>query len=59
MSQNYLHLPSTPIADPAAVMTAGSVRVTVRTARLLRQEYSPTGACEAQPRQAFCMRGTA
>jgi hypothetical protein len=40
-------------------MTAGSVRVTVRTARLLRQEYSPTGACEAQPRQAFCMRGTA
>ena len=53
MSQDYLHFPFDPIADPAAVVTAGNVCFTVLTARLLRLEYSPTGACEPQPRQAF------
>jgi len=42
MSQNYLHLPFNPIADPAAVVTAGNVRFTVIMARLLRLEYSLT-----------------
>ncbi|MBK8795928.1 MAG: DUF5110 domain-containing protein [Anaerolineales bacterium] len=56
MSLNYLHLPFNPIADPAAVVTAGSVRVTVLTARLLRLEYSPTGAFEDRPSQAFWHR---
>jgi hypothetical protein len=56
MSQNYLYLPFDPIADPAAVVTAGNVRVTVLTARLLRLEYSPTGAFEERPSQAFWFR---
>lgn len=38
MSQDYLHLPFHPIADTAAVVTAGSVRFTVLAARLLRLE---------------------
>lgn len=46
MSLDYLHLPLNPIADPAAVVTTGNVRVTVLTARLLRPEYSLTGAFE-------------
>lgn len=45
MSLNYLHLPCAPLADPAAVVSAGAVRFTVLTLRLLRLEYSPTGAC--------------
>ncbi len=56
MFPDYLHLPFHPIADPAAVVTAGNARFTVLTARLLRLEYSPTGACETQPRQAFWRR---
>lgn len=59
MTLDYLYLPFRPIADPAAVVTAGSVRVTVLTARLLRQGYSPTGTCEDRPRQAFYTRDIA
>ena len=53
MSLDYLHLPFNPIADPAAVVTAGSVRFTVLTPHLLRLEYSPTGAFEDRPSQAL------
>ncbi len=56
MSLNYLHLPFDPIADPAAVVTAGNMRFTVLTSRLLRLEYSPTGAFEDRPSQAFWFR---
>jgi alpha-glucosidase (family GH31 glycosyl hydrolase) len=56
MSLDYLHLPFNPIADPAAVVTAGSVRFTVLTSRLLRLEYSPTAAFEDRPSQAFWFR---
>jgi alpha-glucosidase (family GH31 glycosyl hydrolase) len=56
MTLDYLHLPFNPIADPAAVVTAGNVRFTVLTARLLRLEYSPTGAFEDRPSQAFWYR---
>lgn len=48
-----------PIADPAAVVTAGSVRFTVLASRLLRLEYSPAGAFEDRPSQAFYMRDMA
>ncbi|HHY56643.1 MAG TPA: hypothetical protein GYA08_14550 [Chloroflexi bacterium] len=44
MTFDYLHLPFDPIADPAAVVTAGNVRFIVLTVRLLRLEHSPTGA---------------
>ncbi len=44
MSQDYLHLPFSPIADPTAVVTAGNMHVTMLTSRLLRLEHSPTGA---------------
>lgn len=43
MTFDYLHLPFDPIADPAAVVTAGNVRFIVLTVRLLRLEHSPTG----------------
>jgi alpha-glucosidase (family GH31 glycosyl hydrolase) len=56
MTQDYLHLPFHPIADPAAVVSAGNVRFTVLTARMLRLEYSPTGAFENRPSQAFWYR---
>jgi alpha-glucosidase (family GH31 glycosyl hydrolase) len=56
MTINYLHLPFNPLADPAAVVTADNVRFTVLTARLLRLEYSPTGAFEDRPSQAFWYR---
>ncbi|MFO7635500.1 MAG: glycoside hydrolase family 31 protein [Caldilinea sp.] len=56
MSLNYLHLPFNPIADPAAVVSAGAVRFTVLASRLLRLEYSPTGAFEDRPSQAFWFR---
>ena len=56
MTLDYLHLPFDPIADPAAVVTAGNVRFTVLTARLLRLEYSPTGVFEDRPSQAFWFR---
>ena len=46
MSLDYLLLRFDPIADPAAVVTAGNVRFTVLTSRLPRLEYSPTGAFE-------------
>ncbi|HHY56646.1 MAG TPA: hypothetical protein GYA08_14565 [Chloroflexi bacterium] len=39
MSLDYLHLSFNPIANPAAVVTAGNARFTVLTARLLRLEY--------------------
>jgi hypothetical protein len=39
-----------------AVVTAGNVRFTVLTVRLLRLEYSPTGVFEDRPSQAFCYR---
>jgi len=38
MTPGYLNLPLSPIADPAAVVTAGAVRFTVLTSRLLRLE---------------------
>lgn len=44
MTFDYLHLPFNPIADPAAVVTASNVRATMLASRLLRLEYSPTGA---------------
>jgi len=44
MTFDYLHLPFNPIADPAAVVAASNVHVTVLTSRLLRPEHSPTGA---------------
>jgi hypothetical protein len=56
MTLDYLHLPFAPIADPAAVVTAGSARFIVLTARLLRLGYSPTGACADRPSQAFWFR---
>ena len=56
MTPSYLHLPFHPIANPAAVVTAGFVRFTVLTPRLLRLEYSPTGAFEDRPSQAFWFR---
>jgi len=56
MTLDYLHLPFHPIADPAAVVAAGNVRLTVLTARLLRLEYSLTGAFEYRPSQAFWFR---
>lgn len=56
MSLDYLHLPFDPIADPAAVVTAGNVRFTVLASRLLRLEYSPNGAFEDRPSQAFWYR---
>ena len=56
MSLDYLHLRFDPIADPAAVVTAGNVRFTVLTSRLPRLEYSPTGAFEDRPSQAFWVR---
>ncbi|GIK73719.1 MAG: hypothetical protein BroJett021_27070 [Chloroflexota bacterium] len=46
MTFDYLHLPFDPIADPAAVVTAGNVRFIVLTVRMLRLEHSPTGAFE-------------
>ena len=56
MTFDYLHLPFNPIADPAAVVSAGSVRFTVLTPRLLRLEHSPTGAFEDRPSQPFWFR---
>ena len=56
MPFDYLHLPFNPIANPAAIVTAGSVRFTVLTSRLLRLEYSPTGAFADRPSQAFWYR---
>ncbi|HAJ35543.1 MAG TPA: hypothetical protein DCL15_07605 [Chloroflexi bacterium] len=45
MPFDYLHLPFNPIADTAPVVNAGNVRFIVLASRLLRLEYSPTGAC--------------
>ena len=59
MSQDYLHFPFDPIADPAAVVTAGNVCFTVLTARLLRLEYSPTVACADRSSQALCAKDIA
>lgn len=56
MTPSSLHLPFNPIADSAAVVAAGNVRFTVLTSRLLRLEYSPTGAFEEWPSQAFWFR---
>ena len=56
---NYLHLPFNPIADPAAVVTAGNVRFTMITARLLRLEHSPTVACADRSSQALCAKDIA
>lgn len=56
MILDYLHLPFNPIADSAAVVTAGNVRFTVLTSRLLRLEHSPTGAFEDRPSQALWFR---
>ncbi len=38
MTPSYLHLPFNPIVDPAAVVIAGAVRLTVFTARRLSLE---------------------
>lgn len=57
MSLDYLRLSPNPIA--AAVVTAGSMHFTVFTARLLRLEYSPTGACKVPSSQLFCARDMA
>ena len=59
MSQDYLHLPFDSIADPAAVVTAGAARFTVLTARLLRLEYSATGACAGRPSRGLRTREVA
>lgn len=45
-----------PIANPAAVVTRPNVRFTVLTPRLLRLEFSPDGAFEDRPSQAFWVR---
>ena len=56
MTLDYLHLPFDPTPNPTAVVTAGSVRFTVLTDRLLRLEYSATGQFEDRPSQAFWFR---
>jgi len=45
-----------PVADPAAVVTVGSARFTVLTARLLRLEYSADGQFEDRGSYAFPVR---
>lgn len=59
MTLPYLHLPFHPIADPAAVVAAGNVRFTMLTARLLRLEYSPIGACADRSGETCDQRGLA
>ena len=45
-----------PIADPKAQIVAGNARFTVLTDRLVRIEYSPSGAFEDHASQAFWFR---
>ena len=45
-----------PLANPDAVITAGNVRFTVLTDRLLRLEYSREARFEDRPSQAFWHR---
>lgn len=45
-----------PVADPAAVVRAGSARFTVLTSRLIRMEYSFDGRFEDRPSQVFWYR---
>jgi alpha-glucosidase (family GH31 glycosyl hydrolase) len=45
-----------PVASPEAVVTAGNVRFTVLTSRLIRLEYSKNGQFEDRSSQAFWFR---
>ena len=45
-----------PLPNPAAVVTAPHVRFTLLTSRLIRLEYSPSGAFEDHASQAFWYR---
>jgi alpha-glucosidase (family GH31 glycosyl hydrolase) len=56
MPQFYLKLPFKPQADPAAIVYAPNIRITVVTSRLLRLEVSPTETFEDRPSQPFWYR---
>ncbi len=45
-----------PVADPQALVVAGSARFTLLTPRLVRMEWSPGGAFEDRASQAFIRR---
>lgn len=45
-----------PVADPAAIVTAGNARFTVLTPSMIRMEWSPTGRFEDRASLAFINR---
>ena len=52
----HFHVDSAPLADNAAVVIHGQARFSLLTSRLIRLEYSPSGAFEDHPSQAFLFR---
>ncbi len=53
---SHFHPPFAPTADPDAVVRTARARFTVLTPQLIRMEYSPAGAFEDRPSQAFWYR---
>jgi alpha-glucosidase (family GH31 glycosyl hydrolase) len=56
MIPDYFQISFRPIADPAVVVQAPTVRFSVLTSQLIRIEYSPTDQFEDRPSQVFWYR---
>jgi alpha-glucosidase (family GH31 glycosyl hydrolase) len=54
--KSHLVVPTSPLANPANLVTGDGYRITVLDAGLLRLEYSPTGRFEDRPSQTVLNR---
>ncbi|HSE69716.1 MAG TPA: glycoside hydrolase, partial [Nocardioidaceae bacterium] len=54
--KSHLVVPTSPLANPASLVTGDGYRITVLDAGLLRLEYSPTGRFEDRPSQTVLNR---